>query len=753
MNTYADKTHENTKQSAANGLPPETVSHTLTFPIVDNRPEGIRQRKIQTMARGYAASHTAHGGPTTYANTSSKQPVSKEVIQPMVISLANFKTKITDSDLASWVTYEREYKAMEESGTDPNSTYYGKNQTTLDAWEKRLSSEINRVDTIINRLYSPTELSNTFKKRLEKLKVAYNTWVETAYDIEGVKNLDFTAQLDDAKMDKLEGGYDLASRIPEDPALDPKAIIKSRLELLGILDYERKFKLLTARADSWLTWLNGIDHETLGNIKPRQATSLANIPPQDLEADHEGVIRNSALQDVLKESIGMRTGPVEDDVPFDIETTKKNGPILHIASPKPTGTTDTSRYKKVGSSEPITIQGHGTDTMIEGYDAKALVEFLCKHFVPDNWMGPLALGSCNAGKGLAEAVQEEFKKRDLFPIITGARGYASPDLINLGTDIVTEKDDSGRETTVKGDRKFQKLGDLSRTFGRSPAENKARPQDRSSDAVEAETTNSPATSIIPPTNQGAVIDEIARLQHQFGEKGVRKQLEAEENSAFALLIAWFQENAELIDRARLTEAERQEFEAFTHQANSALIRLKSVTEPDTRANQGPLYEEINRLRDIFIARGGITRLIEADRNKKLASAARPSQEVEAEKNIPAQDLLPTAAYRENSEDINMLLSFFQKHTTPLRKAHAYFSNRCDNCIRIMQVSDITDTDLTRNCLERIQWIYEVFENRSVHIHPLYARQLTKKGIVERISQDAYCVTLANQIQKYAGDTP
>lgn len=45
MNTHADKTQENKKQSVANSITPKQGSSGATFQFVDNRPEAVVQKK------------------------------------------------------------------------------------------------------------------------------------------------------------------------------------------------------------------------------------------------------------------------------------------------------------------------------------------------------------------------------------------------------------------------------------------------------------------------------------------------------------------------------------------------------------------------------------------------------------------------------------------------------------------------------------------------------------------------------------
>lgn len=50
MNTHADKTHENKRQSVANAVSQKKSDSKSTFQFEDNRPEAIQMRKLQEMA-------------------------------------------------------------------------------------------------------------------------------------------------------------------------------------------------------------------------------------------------------------------------------------------------------------------------------------------------------------------------------------------------------------------------------------------------------------------------------------------------------------------------------------------------------------------------------------------------------------------------------------------------------------------------------------------------------------------------------
>ena len=58
MNTHADKTQENKSQSVANDVFQKQSGGESTFQFVDNRPEAVTQRKIQTLINNHSASST-----------------------------------------------------------------------------------------------------------------------------------------------------------------------------------------------------------------------------------------------------------------------------------------------------------------------------------------------------------------------------------------------------------------------------------------------------------------------------------------------------------------------------------------------------------------------------------------------------------------------------------------------------------------------------------------------------------------------
>lgn len=57
MNTHADKTQDSKSQSTANGLSQLSVDSESTFQFVDNRPETVKQRKLQEMANNSQQTH------------------------------------------------------------------------------------------------------------------------------------------------------------------------------------------------------------------------------------------------------------------------------------------------------------------------------------------------------------------------------------------------------------------------------------------------------------------------------------------------------------------------------------------------------------------------------------------------------------------------------------------------------------------------------------------------------------------------
>jgi len=81
MNTHADKTQENKRQSVANEVSQKQNGGRSTFQFMDNRPEAIAQRKLQEMVDN--SPRVVRGN--MYGTSNPNNALQRQVIAPSVI--------------------------------------------------------------------------------------------------------------------------------------------------------------------------------------------------------------------------------------------------------------------------------------------------------------------------------------------------------------------------------------------------------------------------------------------------------------------------------------------------------------------------------------------------------------------------------------------------------------------------------------------------------------------------------------------
>ena len=107
MNTHAGKTQENKSQSAANRVSQKQSGDASTFQFVDNRPEGIAQRKHQELA---------NNSPQMKQLRAFQEIANGNIIQRVVIEIegGRFYSTITDQIYATqYEAQQAEYAELE----------------------------------------------------------------------------------------------------------------------------------------------------------------------------------------------------------------------------------------------------------------------------------------------------------------------------------------------------------------------------------------------------------------------------------------------------------------------------------------------------------------------------------------------------------------------------------------------------------------------------------------------------------------
>ena len=156
MNTHADKTQENKKQSVANSITPKQGSSGSTFQFVDNRPEAVVQKKLQALVYNSPQAKQAAQLQAIADNHSAKQ---QPLIQKKENSTGlpdNLKTGMENLSGASLDHVKVHYNSAKPATVQAHAYAQGSEIHLASGQEKHLPHELGHVVQQMEGRVKPT---------------------------------------------------------------------------------------------------------------------------------------------------------------------------------------------------------------------------------------------------------------------------------------------------------------------------------------------------------------------------------------------------------------------------------------------------------------------------------------------------------------------------------------------------------------------------------------------------------------------